>query len=771
MRKAILTIVFALCVSIGFGQGVAIGSWRSHVNLSDVKQIADAGDKIFCVSGLGLYSVDKSDKSYQQYSKANGLNDVGISTIAWNKSTSSLIVAYNNSNIDIISNSGITNIADIKNKSIPGDKSINKITIQGNSAFLSCGFGIVKINMQKLETEDTYIIGTNGVNTNIKNTVISNGKIFALTNTEIKYAPLSSNLLSNYAVWNIINLPFPLNAFTSVNDSLYVLSGDSILIYNKKNGVFSLKFYSLQSKILWLNESNGHLVFSTKNKSNDTCKLHIYNPSFKPVNVISIQNFSQNNTDAIEDENDKSVWFSDLYVGLFHFSNNNIEHLTPNSIRYNNAQAFTEKNNELWVAGGSLADGYHYTFSSTGFYSFINEEWNTIDRYIKPALDTVYDLVCVTASPNENKIYLGSFGWGLVEYNKDDGTIVVYKKNNSTLSNADGDPLSVRVSDIQFDSENNLWINNYGATNAISVKKQNGEWKSFRIQANTSNFGKLLIDKNNQLWMTTHEVGGTTGGGGIVVFNRGSDIDNTADDKYRSLVKGGGYGNLPSNNVYTLAEDKDGQIWIGTDAGVAVFSNPSDIIRGGDADQIVVSNPNDSIAAYLFASEVISDIKVDGANRKWVASTHGVWLMSADGTKEIYHFNEENSPLLSDRVNSIGINNTTGEVFFATENGVCSFKSTATGGGEKNENVLVFPNPVPHNFAGNIAIRGLVDNAYVKITDVNGQLIYSTKALGGQAIWDGKNLSGEKTATGVYLVFCTNADGSETTVAKILYEK
>ena len=425
----------------------------------------------------------------------------------------------------------------------------------------------------------------------------------------------------------------------------------------------------------------------------------------------------------------------------------------------------------MWVAGGSLIDGYHYTFSATGFYSFINEEWNTIDRYSKPALDTVYDLVCVATSPNEKKIYLGSFGWGLVEYNKDDGAITVYKKNNSTLSNADGDPLSVRVSDIQFDSENNLWINNYGATNGISVKKQNGEWKSFRIQASTSNFGKLLVDKNNQLWMTTHEVGGTTGGGGIVVFNRGSDIDNTTDDKSRSLVKGGGYGNLPSNNVYTLAEDKDGQIWVGTDAGVAVFSNPSDIIRGGDADQIIVSNPNDSIAAYLFASEVISDIKVDGANRKWVASTHGVWLMSADGTKEIYHFNEENSPLLSDRVNSIGINNTTGEVFFSTENGVCSFKSTATGGGEKNENVLVFPNPVPHNFAGNIAIRGLVDNAYVKITDINGQLIYSTKALGGQAIWNGNNLSGEKTATGVYLVFCTNADGSETTVAKILYEK
>ncbi|MEN9523153.1 MAG: hypothetical protein RL065_1530 [Bacteroidota bacterium] len=769
MKKVFLFFLFFQSASFSFSQGIEIGSWRSHVNLSDIKQVVDANDKIFCVSGLGLFSVDKTDHSYQQFSKANGLNDVGISCIAWNKNTQSLIVAYNNSNIDIIGISHITNISDIKNKSIPGNKSINKITIDGVNAYLSCGFGIVKVNVQKLEIEDTYLIGPNGTNTSIKNIVLTHNKIWALTSSEIKYAALSSNLLSNYAVWNSISAPFQINEIASIGDSLFIRSGDSIFTFNK--GLFHLVFNQPNKKILWLKESNNHLLFSTQNSNNDSCIINVYTASFKRLHTFSIQNYSQNNTDAINDLSDNSYWFTDLYVGLFRNSNKSTEHLTPNSIHYNSAQYFSEKNNELWVAGGSLLDGYHYSFSATGFYSFINEEWNTIDRYSKQALDTVYDLVSVAISPSENKIYFGSFGWGLVEYNKDDGAIKVFKKNNSTLSNVDGDPNSIRVSDVQFDSENNLWMNNYGATNAISVKKATGEWKSFKMQANTNNFGKLIIDKNNQLWMTTHEVGGTTGGGGLFVFSRGDDIDNTADDKYRSLVKGSGYGNLPSNNVFTMAEDKDGQIWVGTDVGVAVFSNPSEIIKGGDAEQIIVSNPNDSIAAYLFSSEVISDIKVDGANRKWIASTHGVWLMSADGTKEIYHFSEENSPLLSDRVNAIGINNTTGEVFFATENGICSFKSSATGGGEKNEKVLVYPNPVPHNFSGTIAIRGLVDNAFVKITDINGQLIYSTKALGGQAVWDGKNLSGEKTATGVYLVFCTNEEGSETTVAKILYEK
>jgi hypothetical protein len=189
----------------------------------------------------------------------------------------------------------------------------------------------------------------------------------------------------------------------------------------------------------------------------------------------------------------------------------------------------------------------------------------------------------------------------------------------------------------------------------------------------------------------------------------------------------------------------------------------------GEAQQIIVSK--DSINAYLLGTEVINDLQIDGAGRKWFATTHGAWLIAADGLSEVEHFNEENSPLLSNNVNTIAIQSKSGEVFFGTDKGICSYKGTATKGGEKNENVLAYPNPVPHNYTGMVAIKGLVDNAYVKITDISGTLIYSTKALGGQAVWDGKNLKGEKTASGVYLIFATNSEGSETVVAKLLYEK
>ena len=159
---------------------------------------------------------------------------------------------------------------------------------------------------------------------------------------------------------------------------------------------------------------------------------------------------------------------------------------------------------------------------------------------------------------------------------------------------------------------------------------------------------------------------------------------------------------------------------------------------------------------------------VDGANRKWVGTKNGLWLISADGDKIIYQFNSDNSPLLSNDVKKIAINPITGEVFIATFNGICSFRSTATEGTDTNQSVLVFPNPVPPGYNGSIAFRGVVNNALVKIAELSGTLVYQTRALGGQAIWDGKNYKGQKVASGVYLVLIRDDGGNEKLVTKIV---
>ena len=258
-------------------------------------------------------------------------------------------------------------------------------------------------------------------------------------------------------------------------------------------------------------------------------------------------------------------------------------------------------------------------------------------------------------------------------------------------------------------------------------------------------------------------------GNGLICFDHGASIDNTGDDRWKKYSTGAGNGNLPTNEVTCIAKDKSGFMWIGTTDGAAVIQCPEQAFDAPVCDAVWPIVPNGNFAGFLFKGQEVRSIAVDGADRKWVATKNGVFLISAEGEKVIYRFTEDNSPLLSSDVKKIAIDGKTGEVYFATLKGICSFRSTATEGGITNEEVLVFPNPVPPGYSGTIAIRGLVNNAIVKITELDGRLVYQTRALGGQAVWDGKNYRGQRISSGVYLVLVNDDNKKERTAAKIFF--
>jgi hypothetical protein len=240
------------------------------------------------------------------------------------------------------------------------------------------------------------------------------------------------------------------------------------------------------------------------------------------------------------------------------------------------------------------------------------------------------------------------------------------------------------------------------------------------------------------------------------------------DDHWKLYRSGAGNGNLPSNKVLSIAKDKSGFIWVGTEDGIGIIQCPNEVFGAG-CDAILPIVEQGSFAGYLFKGEKVQAIAVDGADRKWIATKNGVWLISADGEKVIERFTEDNSPLLSNDVKKIAIDGGSGEVYFATSKGICSFRGSATEGGETNANVIVFPNPVPPGYSGTIGIRGVVDNATVKITELDGRLVYQAKALGGQATWNGRDYRGRKISSGVYLVLVSNDDKTQKTVAKIIF--
>ena len=292
----------------------------------------------------------------------------------------------------------------------------------------------------------------------------------------------------------------------------------------------------------------------------------------------------------------------------------------------------------------------------------------------------------------------------------------------------------------------------------------NGNWYKFRVP-NAPNGGPITIDDYGQVWFVCYGING-----GVAVYNTNGTISNQADDKSYHLTTGIGTGNLPSNIVFCIAKDKNNNIWVGTDNGIGIISNCSaPFTQSPPCDAQLPIVQYDQYAGYLFVGSNVRSIAVDGANRKWVGTDEGVWLLSPDASKIIYRFTVDNSPLPSNIIQKIAIDKVTGDIYIGTGMGLVTYHSNATEGGTSNQNVMVFPNPVSSGYNGTIAIKGLVANADVRITDIDGQLVYRTTALGGQAIWNGTDYKGHRPQTGVYLIFVSSSDGTQTYTGKIVF--
>jgi ligand-binding sensor domain-containing protein len=309
-----------------------------------------------------------------------------------------------------------------------------------------------------------------------------------------------------------------------------------------------------------------------------------------------------------------------------------------------------------------------------------------------------------------------------------------------------------------------VWVSNSKVTNSISVKTSDDEWKALSFSfliGSVPVFGDMIIDQNNQLWAIIKDVG-------IMVYDGSLNTPDESNTKLLTNVVGNG--NLPNTEVHCLIEDLKGTIWIGTNGGMVAIYNPGSVFTGDDYDAQEIFVEEELSTQILFATELVQTIAIDGANRKWVGTANaGVFLMTEDATVQILHYTIKNSPLLSNNVSIIEINPRTGENYFGTEKGLVSYRGEAMEAFATLENAYAYPNPITPDYSGPIAIVGLTKNASVKITDINGQIVFETTSLGGQAIWDGKNRLGNRVSTGVYLVFCATEDGGEKVATKILF--
>ncbi|MCY1720805.1 T9SS type A sorting domain-containing protein [Prolixibacteraceae bacterium Z1-6] len=747
------------------------GSWQDYLSYSNATKLSISSEKIYCATKGGVFYYDLQDNSVSKLSEMVSLSDFGISTIAYSEDYKVLIIAYTNANIDFVYENGeVVNISDIKRKSVTGDKSLNNITVSGNEAFLSCGFGIVVLNIEKQEVKDTYYIGDNGSSLKVNDVDFDDQFIYAATVEGIYKAAKDGVNLLDYNNWtHVDNIPRSTEEFSHLvffegslianytphawyEDEMYILNGDTWEPY-----LSQIKFaFDIRQNNGYLTVASRSDVFVVDNTHTIIGKIGKYNFENSPVTSI--------NPRSTVVSADGSVWVADYYNVLVRLSGENFEQICPSGPSDNNVFSLNHSGSALWIAPGATV-GYE----APRFQRFNNGEWTYFNSKNHSELDGFHNILAIEVDPaDENHIFVASWGGGLLEYRNDE-FIQRYTHKNSPLESAlpqQPDEPYTRIGGLAFDTEGNLWITNAECAHNLHKLSPAGEWESFELSAvkNKYNLGDVIVNENGDKWML------------VLSGHDAYVVDKTGEQKKQLLVtsyysSGNDEYFTRMNDLYSIAEDLDGAIWIGTSKGIAVYNSPS---RIWTSETFYASQPGldlgDGTYHPLLETETVTAIAVDGANRKWVGTkSSGVFLISETGEQEILHFTAENSALLSNAITAITINQKNGEVFFGTDKGLISYQGEATGGNETYSNVYVYPNPVRETYDGPVTIAGLIENTDVKITDISGNLVYKTTSLGGQAIWDGKNLNGNRVKTGVYLVFCNDKYGEETHITKLLF--
>jgi Two component regulator propeller len=743
-----------------------IGLWREHLPYNSAIDVTASNEKVYCATPYSLFAVNIAGNSIERLSRVTGLSETGISAIKFDAVNDKLFIAYTNSNIDIIYRNDIYNVPDIKRDNIIGDKTINNIYPLQKNYYLSTGLGVIVIDGDRYEVKDSWFIGNGGNRVKVNGFASDETFFYAATEEGLKKAAINSTNLANYANWQLVSgnnglaagacqdvLSLSNKIMVQKDDSLFVLNGNTWGLFYADGWPFVSSSISENKIMLCQRLVNGQSKVSILNADGTVARtLTQLEPVSFPRKAILVAN---------------EPWLADQYGGLSHFDASSYEQYKPNSPEATASGEMIVYNNTFYATAGEINESWNYLYNGNGIYIFKEGTWTNINRYRFSPIDSLLDYITIAIDRRDETIWAGSYGGGLLHI-KANQSFEIFKQN--IIGPAVGDPSSYRISGLAFDHDNNLWVSNFGAIQPLLVRKSDGNWMKFSIPFTLfeNSLSQILIDDNNYKWI----VGAKSGT--LICLDHGSSVDNIGDDKWKRYSSGAANGNLPEGEVFCIAKDNNGYIWVGTANGIGVIQCPQDVFTGQGCNAIWPIVKNGNFAGYLFNGEEIRSIAVDGADRKWVATRNGVWLISPDGEKVIYNFTEGNSPLLSSDVKKITIDGRTGEVYFATMKGICSFRSTATDGGETNENVLVFPNPVPPGYGGTIGIRGLLNNAIVKITEPDGRLVYQTRALGGQAVWDGRDYKGRKISSGVYLVLVSE-DGSsglskkEKAAAKIIF--
>jgi hypothetical protein len=736
---------------------LAIGQWQQHLPWQRTTHVTQSDSKVYFSTEWAVVELDKIDRTPTFISKVEGLSDVGINLIRFNKSARALVISYTNSNLDLYypADGSVLNLPFIqKNPNIIGDKKVYDVFFDGSTAYFACGFGMLKFDVETAEAE--YTVFTDQP---VLSAAVYGGYLWMGTEEGLLRLETNDSNPADFSRWKKVGAAegFPtgvgVNAMAVWDNRLIIGAGNSLLqfdgggfteIDNKSDKI--VKYLSADGQGLmigWYKPSNygiGTVEYQEKNGP----RYEIHGPCAAEFPLYGIE------SDA------KTFWLADQNDGFRYYNHNlgQCDNFSFNSPLRHITTEISIAHNRVYLATPGIKSSLEPIGDfRTGVYIYEDNKWGRMWRETNPELipgrwDT--DMWRIAAHPFQpGKFYVGSRVGGLVEATAPGELATCYNKGNSILQNGTAGADDTAIGGLAFDAAGNLWISNYSASAPIAVMKPDKTMKNFPA-APASNVLQVAVDQVGYKWFVL------AFNAGVMVFDSGADIDDTSDDRYKIFTTANSV--LPTNTINCITVDLDGDVWVGTQQGVVSFECGSNVFSTDNpclGRRRIVNV--DGFNGYLLETEDVRTIAVDGANRKWFGTTNGVFVQSPDALTQVARFTNTNSPLFDNSISDIAINQQNGEVWIGTEKGVLSLRGEATEGPRVNTTeAYAFPNPVLPNYDGPIAIHGLARDANVKITDIAGNLVYEGKSLGGQAVWDGRDYLGRKVASGVYLIYATS---------------
>jgi len=780
MKKIILIILLALIYENSFSQ--KIGQWTTHFSYEKDMDAIVQGDNglVYALTGGKLFSYDPSDESLEIYNRPIGGDS--IANIIYSKKNECLFIIRADADIDILySNGNYINIPDLKNSTQNIDKRVNDLFIKDDLIYIATNFGLMIVDIAKREIKETVIFRYP-----FYSAVLMDDVLYVATSQGSLYINIKENI--QYPDnWK------PVSLSSKYSGSTYTFTDKEIRSMTVFDG--KLTFLVPSKALYYLNGDKveqllGGYAPTKLHTSND--RMIVYNLSrfwnFTKLNEYNSVTVSGNDLKCIIPHEDKSneYWTSFTDKKLCEIiagptNDNKIEYnlsdLRPDGPLSNYPFFLTYEHNKLLFTGGAAeGNGYNYPGRLS---EYEKDEWyNHSKKEIDAATESdCLDFISVVSDPsNPNHLFVATWGkTGLYEIT-DRKEYKLYTRYNSILEGLNNDKTRLRINGMVYDSKGNMWLLNSMVKNTVKVLQKDGTWSQIyypQIDDNgrlATNARYILIDKYNNKWAYT--MGGTLPY--LFIFNENGTIENTADDKTKYVTSFYDQDSklLPFTYFFKLTEDLTGNIWVGTDAGIFVVYNSTQLLNDPNRSVIfnkvkIPRNDGTNNADILLENVKVIDIKVDGGNRKWLATPLGVYVVSPNGQETIHHFTTENSPLPSNNIMSLAID-PAGTVYIGSDKGLVSYRGEASEGSKSFSDVYAFPNPVKPEYDGPITITGLMANSTVKITDVRGNLINQGTSLGGQYIWNGRNTKKERVETGIYIVFGSSEDGKEGVVTKIM---